>query len=144
MQTSRQIKPNAQRALLVAKMLIGGFWVFLICFTAFPAIWWPTHGILQGSVPEWILGTIALSCILGAPILFDWLSARHTVWVVSESGISINTGTKMRTLAWEEIESIQILPFSAIIRTTSKPSIVRLNWISIPDGEWLKSQSLRN
>jgi hypothetical protein len=136
----RWLRPDPRRVALAAAWVAGAVWLSLAAFTAYAAVWWPGHGILNTTPAWWVRGTAALSLIVAAPFATAWLVERRVAWRVVPAGVAfVRGGVLHRSYSWAEIVSLTVLPFGAIARLADRPWVERLHWLPSAESRWLRA-----
>ena len=121
MDANRWLRPNVRVMMLTTATVVGGLWLLLAVSTGYAAVWWPEHRILHSTVATRLGGTAMLSSFLASPFVFLWLWMRRVAWRVGPEGIAVYRGDRlMRSLAWEEITTLHVLPCYAVLRSPLK------------------------
>lgn len=133
------LRPDPRQLLRPCALVVGGVWLFLAGLTAYAAMWWPDHAILDNTVAEWFGGMAANGAILATPFAISWLANRRVAWRVGLEGVTVYYGTKLRrSFGWAEVVSLQVLPAAIIVRLTTRPFEERFQWPHKDGAAWLR------
>jgi hypothetical protein len=139
MDAERWLRPRGRVAVLATGFISGGLWVFFAAFTAYAAVWWPEHKILENTPGEWLLGSILLSSFFSLPIVGAWLWIRRVTWHVGAGGITVfRRGTPRRSFDWPDITTLIIMPCYAVARSVDHPLGSEIPFLAADDVSWLR------
>jgi|GEM_PF-4188420 len=139
MDAARCLRPRFRVALAMAGCFVGGVWALFAAFTAYAAVWWPEHGILENTATSWLVGTTALSSIFVLLFACDWVWVRHLSWRVGSQGIAVYRLARLqRSFDWSDITTLQVMTYSAGIRSGSYPLGEEIRYLAAEDSLWLQ------